>query len=925
MRDLLKIIVVLVLLMPCLGYGQYISDCPKDSIKIEHGLPSNEVYHLYQDENGYIWMATDNGVVKYSGDEIQTYTKSNGLPENVVFRLYPQKDGTIVGECKNNKYFILDQEGNITPHPLNESLGHNLDNYLFCYSYYEDSIGNYHIGSRQGYFKFDSDYQLVEEDRKRADSSRLIAYKEFDDYVLPYIIQSEFTVYGVKIVSDTNVVFQRGGRSFNSRSWYAIKWDSTIAINTGNLTVIINGNETRVLETPTVHLGVFKVGRYLWVATRGDGAYCYDIDNNYNLVDHVLEGATTTAVLKSYDDIIYIGTTSSGVHSFELNVPRLEYEAAIDNNIRIFYKDAQELIVAYENGKVWFRGELISTGNDLVISELGKVKGQYFLKGGHLYSLPEIERMDSIFPYSEPIFYTEYNEPLYETTSVSLSYLSVWKVLHDKEEIVPYKCLMPGDRFTDLVKDSNRIIVSRSNEIIEFDGIKDCIIRRHHFDENIIELSINESIGIGISDLGTMYYLTDSGVKKSKLPIQRYGLKVQSAYCENGKLYTCTNQGVYCWSLSGFDVELERFFPMADVVNVRKQNGELYIMCRKSIRKMDTTMIGVGVPNVLITDISINQLEASETDLSRLPHYLNNFKLNLVRVGKGLGIGKFRYQLIGHDPDYIYTSDGNVTYNNLPPGEYTFVYASSNDGVRYTENKEITIVIDPPYWETAWFRVIIILLGLLAIFGLFRLRVNRIRKKAELQQTIAMLKSKALAAQLNPHLIFNVLNSIQGLVSEKDEELANRYISKFSRFLRMSLNYSKENQVSLKEEIEITRAYIELERIRFGNEVEFIVHEIDHMQNYNVPPLIIQPLIENAIKHGVMPSANLVKKIEIHLEFENDVLSILVSDTGDGFKGDALGDGLRITQQRLKSFHQENELIVQLSEGPTVVKLTFKQ
>jgi len=160
---------------------------------------------------------------------------------------------------------------------------------------------------------------------------------------------------------------------------------------------------------------------------------------------------------------------------------------------------------------------------------------------------------------------------------------------------------------------------------------------------------------------------------------------------------------------------------------------------------------------------------------------------------------------------------------------------------------------------------------------LIMLRLNHRRK-------LIVAEQKALRAQMNPHFIFNALNSIQGVIIEQDEVAARRYLNRFSQLMRSILENSKKTEISLREELSSIDLYLELEKLRFSNRFEYnidIANEIN-IDMVKIPPMLIQPLLENAILHGIMPSKS---KGRLYLEFsvkDSNLLKIIIKDNGIG-------------------------------------------
>lgn len=181
-------------------------------------------------------------------------------------------------------------------------------------------------------------------------------------------------------------------------------------------------------------------------------------------------------------------------------------------------------------------------------------------------------------------------------------------------------------------------------------------------------------------------------------------------------------------------------------------------------------------------------------------------------------------------------------------------------------------------------------------------------KEEEMNRVLLQLKSKALRAQMNPHFIFNVINSIQHFILHNNDEAAHRYLSKFSKLIRTILNNSDKNRIPLIEEIKALNLYLELENMRFENRFEYVIHvdkDID-TNEIRIPSMLIQPYVENAIKHGILELKNRTGNIRITITKDAGLLKCTIEDNGVGRAvtlenkpSDYRSFGTSITQQRL--------------------------
>jgi len=206
---------------------------------------------------------------------------------------------------------------------------------------------------------------------------------------------------------------------------------------------------------------------------------------------------------------------------------------------------------------------------------------------------------------------------------------------------------------------------------------------------------------------------------------------------------------------------------------------------------------------------------------------------------------------------------------------------------------------------------------LLSSFIYYRTRIKQIKARALIerknQQHIIELEKKALNLSLNPHFIFNSLNSIQGHISKYKDEVMVNYIADFSNLLRKTLQNSEAQQISLFEELNHLKLYLELEKRRFPNRFNYnfnINNNLD-LHNLEVPPMLFQPFLENSILHGILP-CDYLGLIEVNLSQEQEIIHVEIIDNGIGIvKSQSHHDskGIEITKRRVELLHQENKIV----------------
>ena len=277
---------------------------------------------------------------------------------------------------------------------------------------------------------------------------------------------------------------------------------------------------------------------------------------------------------------------------------------------------------------------------------------------------------------------------------------------------------------------------------------------------------------------------------------------------------------------------------------------------------------------------------------------------------------EYSYRLKGYDKDWVNSSQRNfAAYTGVPAGFYPFEVKARYKGGEWTQPVVLSIDITPPFWETWWFRAIILVLVAAAIGFIMKMRERRVindeKVRGEFRQRITTSEMKALRSQMNPHFLYNSLNAIRLFVLQNDSDNAEKYLVKFARLMRLILDNSRQEWVSLASELDQLQLYIELEQLRFNNGFDFSIETDSSLRKEDIaiPPMIIQPYIENAILHGIAHKKD-KGHIQILLQAVNSHLECVVEDDGIGRERAAVlkskrinahnSVGLKVTEERLQ-------------------------
>ena len=302
----------------------------------------------------------------------------------------------------------------------------------------------------------------------------------------------------------------------------------------------------------------------------------------------------------------------------------------------------------------------------------------------------------------------------------------------------------------------------------------------------------------------------------------------------------------------------------------------------------------------------------------------------------------YRYKLEGVDDQWRFTQAGQheISYLNLSSGNYTFLLNARYTNNIWEEPLTMDIVCKQKFFENQWVWLALTLLFLGSILLYFRWRIRLEQKKQSQIQLMNELERKALTAQMNPHFIFNAMTSIQHLISNSEQELAQEYLNKFAKLLRGVFEASKQLQISLETDISIIDNYVSLEVLRFDDSFDYSIQVDPNLDNKKlyVPALIAQPTIENAIHHGLATKQN-GGQLKINISEVNNHIQYTIEDNGIGRTASEKkqsphhaksSSGMHLTESRLKAgtqkFMPEYFVIEDLFENnkPVGTRVRFK-
>ncbi|MEI6086446.1 MAG: histidine kinase [Bacteroidota bacterium] len=360
-------------------------------------------------------------------------------------------------------------------------------------------------------------------------------------------------------------------------------------------------------------------------------------------------------------------------------------------------------------------------------------------------------------------------------------------------------------------------------------------------------------------------------------------------------------------AIQGYNIKTHQLTNLIIANNAAKQElydvvvlrDTVYLATSRGIQFFPETIdpINKEAPNILINSIQVDGKKMSINSDIVLPHSTSTISITMQGISiKSSGGLIFQYRLIGSDTNWVRASSSQniVRYASLPSGSYIFeARALNEDGLFSKDTATIHFKIEQQWWEKGWVIFLTLLLLIIVTYILYSIRINILKQKnVEEIEKVRVLDDvrnsqlSALKAQMNPHFIFNVLNSIQEIILLNDKKQANNYLGKFADLMRLILDQSNKVAISLEDEIRSLKLYLELEALRFEENFKYEIQVADMLFTYHIdiPSMLIQPYVENAIKHGLMHKygeKNLMLSFSL---FNENTLLCVITDNGIGRK-----------------------------------------
>jgi hypothetical protein len=336
--------------------------------------------------------------------------------------------------------------------------------------------------------------------------------------------------------------------------------------------------------------------------------------------------------------------------------------------------------------------------------------------------------------------------------------------------------------------------------------------------------------------------------------------------------------------------------PSNEVNDLLFDQGKLIIATNNGLCVVDPTLssilasrtemlIGLLEVNGKLRDTAFVQLQWNENSI-RI-HYRSLYFRTAEKT-------RYRYRLDGLFSNWIESTSLYADFPAMPAGDYTFFVSAMNEDGEWGEEKSLHFIINPHYTQTWWFRLLmaIILVGIMVLtfFIIYRQKKQKLENRAKMSE----LRQQALNANMNPHFIFNALGSIQHFINTGKGQEANEYLSDFSKLIRMNLETNQHPMVSLQDELERLELYLRLEKLRFGQKMNYTIIIQDNLNIFDlsIPPMLLQPYVENALIHGILPLED-GGMVEISVKSLGEQYEVIILDNGVGLSKSKQEEGTK--------------------------------
>lgn len=882
-------------------------------INEENGLPSSEVYQIIQDDFGYIWIGCDAGLYRYDGVRFKSFNSKkqnsksiSGLKIDKNKNLWCQNfSGQIFKVSEDSLELVIDASNKIA-----------------SYSQYTvDKEKHIWVANNKTIETYDFTGKKLSSFSKLNNTEDTICWQEVevnskgDVYLSSQkngvgLIYKSGTKYDIAFLDSATTVqermaFEPYGNSLVTLTEVNIKREYIISLVTGKS--IVEKNRFLPFTKDGLIYKVYKdnLNRH-WLCTSSGIVKLnqdFKIDNESKFL---FNNDKISCIYQDKEGSLWISSLQNGIYvipNYELSLYDEQSSNLFDHNITALFKTAKnELLVGTYTGSIYKLNEnntfeLFPQQKETAYRTVKKMRewgrGLYVAHGPLSFFDQKKETVFNAYNFRD---FCWIGDSLFFATS---GMFGVYPKFHSisNNELGKHAVVIHnrGCRALTIDKKTNTIYFASIDGLFKYVKGKISEIKLNNKPVFANKLTfVDDQLWIGSVNEGLYILRQDKIWKHYDHGNLLHGDGIKSFKIVGETVFVATEEGL---NQINYITQQTNFFDYSDGIvskeinDIEYYNGTLILGTNKGLLKLPRQIKKNAVyPNIEITSVYVNQsLLKQDSKLLKLEYNENNIHIEFnTACLKARGNFKYKYRLLGLDANWHYNSGINnyIQYASLPSGEFVFeIQAVNEDGLESLKTQQIRFFINSPFWQRWWFYLLMVLLGSGIVAVLFMIRIRFITRRAELRNKVTASQLTALKSQMNPHFLFNTLNSLQDLILKHDIKNSNYYLNKFSLLMREILDISGKDEVSLSREIKLLDTYLELEKLRFGDEFVFIIKvgdeiDVDHIQ---LPPMIIQPFIENALKHGLLHKKG-DKNLSIEFKLVQDVLICEIIDNGVGRK-----------------------------------------
>jgi ligand-binding sensor domain-containing protein len=877
-------------------------------ITVRDGLPQSFVSGIVQDENGFLWISTLNGLGRYDGREIKRYQHTSadtaGISENIILHLFSIGSNNLLLCYENGKIDQLNTvTGKVIHHWKNKKFRQLANESKKFRSLVSNGNGICWIISAAGgmykvdFFKGNINYYTPSD----LDLSEPIVGLTFNKGKLLVLTESKLAIY-----NSTNEIEKKIPFPFKKLSLF--KEENNIyspAVRANGDLLITDASGIKIWNPVSGFLKTIPLDR-----KNGPGKQVlrFDQDENYYFeYNHGIlmvkpnntmvkweapfKQGLPTSMFTDKSGVLWVGTNGFGLRQYNLKKTGLPgFENRRSFIIDVLSHDGLNIAQIDQT----FLGKSIDFANrsavfkdSIWITDIYKpfYNLQLGLYTNHKFSIQTFKTIEP--PATQERITVRF---LMATKKGLLWGISNRQQLikFDSKKSVFHLLLKTGidtdENINGMVAENEETFYISSNknlftlnvnsgkieELTSFLPSKDLL--------NICNDIYNKDI-LWIGTLSDGLIRFDKKTKKTIVYSTATGLPNNTIYSiligSDGLLWCSSNKGIFSFNQKNQAV---RSFTSRDGLTDDEFNRYYYMNLPDgslafggpvgySIFNPSKLEIDAFNPKIVLTDLNIINMPNLKKPVSTIRElhlrYDQNF-ITAVFAAMQFELPEklqYRYKLIGLDENWIMLGNENkASYTSLPPGKYTLLLNATNTAGKWsTSTPQLNIIIYPPFWKTWWFFLASVLVLVLVIYLFLQDRIQNVKKtqaqKLKFERDAMELHAMALRARMNPHFIFNCMNSIKALIQEKHNQKAINYLTTFSILIRKQLN-NNSNEILLIDELETCRLYLELEAMRFEDRINYQIQieDDEELKQAKIPPLILQPIVENAIVHGLLPS-----------------------------------------------------------------------